>query len=410
MSIVKTLPNHKSILDVINSSKSERKFNAQVPKPCTEIKFDDFTQSVVTNTLRVDSVNSCHIRDKCCVVQNRKHKAIKDKLPEFAKNMLKYPGVCIAGGSIVNHIKDINYANDYDVFFYNVTADQILKMLNECFAKLASYERVADFVMYRNMISFEVNHKKYQCILVEYRTPQEIIQYFDLGVSQVCITNTDIYITDYARFCMLNNAIVYDTDQCISNSYNHRICKYNYFNQKRFSIIFPHLTPDIGKEVIKIEDLQIKKDRVECDYQKLNTVDAYNGNTDSVLIGKYIKKVTEHIPYLTVKGLDMKKVKPYRNKHNDDKSGNVQYILNKANTILGMDLQISQAKIKECVKTAKDKATKPLEKCKDGVITIFKTNTESDLLNAFTMHHSKTAKELFGKCPNYCETPYDFVI
>ena len=106
----------------------------------------------------------------------------------------------------------------------------------------------------------------------------------------------------------------------------------------------------------------------------------------------------------------MKNVKPYNDRKIEYEKRHVERTLNYASKITGLDLQISKAKINNAVKCVQDKWDKLVGKCKDGNISIHKTITESDLLNAFTMHYSKPAKELFGKCANFCETPFDFVI
>lgn len=241
MSILKVLPDCKSLRDIITNSKSQSCWKGEIPNACNEIKFDDFTQILVNKSHRCDTNLRGNILHKTRYICNTTHKQIKDELPTFIKNVLKHPGTCVAGGSIVNIINDMPMNDsDYDVFFYGLNREQVVALINTELQKFKSSQKPIIY-MYNNVLNVRLNGDIYQFVLLKYNTPQEIIQRFDIGVCQICITDTDLYVTDMARFCLLNRVIIWDIDQIQYDCYNTRLKKYH--ESKKFSVIFPELKP-----------------------------------------------------------------------------------------------------------------------------------------------------------------------
>lgn len=436
MSVFGTLPKHKSINDVVTFSKSERKFNTQIPEPCTEFDFKDFTQTLLSDCLRFDYLKTEHFyesihdsklndrRDQC-KVKISKHSEILDKLPSFAKAILQYPGVCIAGGSVVNIVTGIDKTNDYDIYFYGIDEKRLLEILNNEFEKFPD-QYIRDFFRYGCFIQFKIDKVKYQLMTVQYRTPQEIVQYFDNGVCQICVTSKDIYITDYARFCFLNNVVIYDTDQHIGKSYNRRILKYH--TEKNLSVLFPYLHK--SSVFSRAGDLIYDDNRLDyvCTYVE-DLKDSENIRLSKFgyytlerldVIKNFVYGLSEDIPCLGLHNLNMKKVKYFDLCKNETKRMKhyIKHILS-SNILYGFESDDEDGPIyyKRHIQDP-GRHSRPITPDihfvnarysimrKNYVVKLkfTKTTCEDDMYKSYGLNCGKSHKEIFGGIIGYSES------
>lgn len=288
---LKCLPEHKDIHIILRDSKLQRKLNAELPSICKKIDFSKFTGRF--------------IYDRLTIPQKPINRDIKEitpdtiYLPEIAKKLISHTGVCIAGGYLTSLFYN-NISHNIDVFFYGLDINEIKSIINRSFKNATTYE----FVYYRNVIYVTVENEQetysYKLNIIQYRNPQEIVQYIGIGPSQIGLTKDGFYITDYAKFCILNRVIIHDRNDYCNAYYDVKIV--NYLHHKQYTILFPYLSTTTSKFdifLLKYENLELN-----IKHKTLYKLDIDN-DFDKHVVCNYLNGIAESFPYLKIEGIDI---------------------------------------------------------------------------------------------------------
>lgn len=223
-----------------------------------EKMFEDHKRIRNNGPLNADLINYSEIEqappilniDRIALKNHRFHQ-IRNMDETIGRLHMAYPclkcinmnNVCVAGGALCAAAKD-DSSKDIDLFFYELSAEQILEKVDDIYDSLNEYYEVTRYDN-RQVVTFVLSNGKYiQCILRSYRNMAEIIYGFDIGACQLLYDGNVIWTTPAGRIAYETGYNIIDVE-VRRHTYEKRLVKY--FVKYGFGIIMPKM---VTKELI----------------------------------------------------------------------------------------------------------------------------------------------------------------
>jgi hypothetical protein len=243
------------------------------------------------------------------IKHKRKFEYLDDKLvKEDVNNMLPFltdwNNIILAGGSLSNliipceNIPMLDYDYDYDLFFYDITADKAFEKIKSIYELALKSEKEllsedeksrTHFTVTKNAITVYYCGYKIQFILKLFKSKEDVINTFDIDASCIGFDGDCVFMNERAKLAFETGYNIINMSK-YTPTYPHRLIKY--YENKNFGIVLTNFNPNdknkiqlFDKYTITFEDIKDKKISIK----KFCSVSSANGSQYKTPNKWYIK-------------------------------------------------------------------------------------------------------------------------